>query len=116
FVNTLTTFPTIGRTRIPIGSNLFITPSIKLKLLPESGVSPFASAGGGWARYGNEGAAVNTWALQFGGGVDFKSFVPFLAFRAEIRDVFTGSRLDTTSPVNPSHVHNLFIGAGLVLR
>jgi hypothetical protein len=109
---------------VPAGTALFITPSLRAKLLPESAISPFVSVGGGLAHYGsvdtggnNVGAppATNSGALQFGGGIDFKTPVPALAIRAEIRDVWTGSRFGSTD-FSVTRPHNLFIGAGLVFR
>lgn len=108
--------------RTRANTSLFITPALRVQVFTGSSVSPFASLGGGYARYGPivSGPNVNTGALQFGGGVDFKSFARYLKFRVEIRDVFTGSRIDASAgppqSLNPTHLHNVFIGGGLVLR
>lgn len=109
---------------VPAGTALFITPSLRAKLLPESTISPFVSVGGGLAHYGsvdsggnNVGAppATNSGALQFGGGIDVKTPVPALAIRAEIRDVWTGSRFGSTD-FSVTRPQNVFIGVGLVFR
>jgi hypothetical protein len=45
-------------------SSLFVTPSLRLKFAPGAPISPFASIGGGWARYSAAGPATNKGALQ----------------------------------------------------
>lgn len=85
-------------------ASLFITPGFRIRFLDQRSVSPWAAAGGGYARYdesstlssGQRNTATrgtNTGALQFGGGVDFKT--PFrilqpIFLRAEIRDFYSG--------------------------
>lgn len=108
---------------VPVTTNVFITPSLKAKFLSANSVSPFVSVGGGWAHYGGNGlnsvgtgvttTAFNTWALQFGGGVDFRLPVSSLAVRTEFRDVLTRSRFGDIGDQRP---HNLFMGVGLVYR
>ena len=73
-------------------STLFITPGFRLKLLPISPISPWVSVGGGWARYSLEFRRhdQNKGAIQYGGGLDFKTNLPVLGFRAEVRDFVTG--------------------------
>jgi hypothetical protein len=66
-------------------SSLFFTPSLRFKFLSSGPMSPFVSFGAGLARFDAAGA-VNRGSLQFGGGVDFKTPVPRLAVRGEIRD------------------------------
>jgi hypothetical protein len=99
---------------------LFVTPSLRLKLLPKSWISPFVSAGGGFAYFGNSFSLSNTSAAgQVGIGSDFKSPIPFLGFRVEARDFITGRpKIEQLFGANsvPTHQHNLFIGAGVVLH
>ncbi len=71
-------------------SSVFVTPSLRVKFAPGFPVSPFASIGGGWAHYNLAGTSMNKGALQFGGGVDIKTGIPLLGFRAEVRDFVTG--------------------------
>ena len=68
----------------------FVTPSLRLKLLPGAPISPFVSFGAGWARYSFGQSVVNKGALQYGGGLDVKTLVPHLALRFEVRDFVTG--------------------------
>lgn len=101
-------------------STVFITPGVRLKLLPIAHISPWVSVGGGWARYSiASGTSTSKAALQYGGGLDFKTGLPLLGFRAEVRDFVTGN---TTFGVIPGttasglHHHNVLAGGGIVLR
>ena len=104
-------------------SSVFVTPGLKLKLLPAAGVSPWASVGGGWAHYAlDSGGTANKGALEYGGGLDFKTKLPALGFRAEVRDfvttdptsLFTGG--PSFTPQSGLHHHNILAGGGVVLR
>jgi hypothetical protein len=98
-------------------SSVFFTPSAQIRFRASSGVSPFLSVGGGLAHH-EAGSAVNRWALQFGGGLDFKTPLPHLGIRAEVRDfwarAFNGS--SGAVHVSPEHLHNVFAGAGVVFK
>jgi hypothetical protein len=74
----------------PNFSTFFFTPSLRLKLLPSSGVSPFVSAGGGLARFNNGPTSDTRGAFQVGGGLDIKTRLRWLGFRIETRDFITG--------------------------
>jgi hypothetical protein len=113
--------------RVPGGvpghlSALFITPGLRLKVLPISPISPWVSVGGGWARYSSDSnLTVNKGAVQFGGGLDFKTGLPLLGFRAEARDFVTSdpSALFAgpgTTGKTGLHHHSLLVGGGIVLR
>jgi hypothetical protein len=98
-------------------SSVFFTPSVRIKFVPSSPISPFFSIGGGLARL-QVGNAVDRGALQYGGGVDFRTPLRHLAVRAEIRD-FRSIGLNENSGltlVSPAHQNNLFAGAGIVLK
>ncbi|HKT51726.1 MAG TPA: hypothetical protein VJV96_15610 [Candidatus Angelobacter sp.] len=103
-------------------SSLFVTPGFKLKVLPTAPISPWASVGAGWARYSlvDFPGTVNKGALQYGGGLDFKTGLPLLGFRVEVRDFVTtdpSSLLGPTfTPQSGLHHHNLLVGGGVVLR
>jgi hypothetical protein len=99
-------------------SSLFFTPSAKVRFLDSSRVSPFATIGGGLAHLGVPGSSTNTGALQFGGGLDFKSAIPHLGFRVEARDFYSGGSLQSSSftQVSPAHQHLVFAGGGAVFR
>src|SRR5215471_12073618 len=105
-------------------SSVYVTPAIRVKLLPAASFSPWGSIGGGVAHFSSDsGISTNKGALEFGGGVDIKSGIPLLGFRAEVRDFLTGdptipgiaavSGITTESGL---HRHNLLVGGGVVLR
>jgi hypothetical protein len=74
-------------------ASLFITPGLKLKILPHSRITPFGAIGGGYARLTASKSLINNQpntagtlganhgAFDFGGGVDVRVF-RFLAFEA----------------------------------
>jgi hypothetical protein len=108
-------------------SSTYVTPGFRLKLLPGAPISPFVSLGGGWAHYSLGSGATNKGALEYGGGLDFKTGIPFLGFRGEVRDFVTGNpNFGLLSPIaggftgggNQSglHRHNILAGGGIVLR
>jgi hypothetical protein len=98
-------------------SSFFIAPSLKLKLLPASGISPFVSVGGGFAHFKENANSDNRGAFQVGGGLDFKTRLPLLGFRLEVRDFITG-RPNTPSftSVSSDHLHSIFAGGGVTLH
>jgi hypothetical protein len=102
----------------------FVTPSLRLKLLPGAGLSPFVSVGGGWAHYSLTHGSNSKGAVQYGGGIDFKVF-PHLAIRGEVRDFVTGDpnfslagviagSLTGSSTESGLHRHNVLAGGGVV--
>ena len=103
-------------------STVFITPGLRLKILPIAPVSPWVSVGGGWAHYSlkDTGLTQNKAALEYGGGLDFKTGLPLLGFRAEVRDFVTGDPNFNLGNLFSSggglHHHNILAGGGLVLR
>lgn len=98
----------------PDFSTFFFTPSLRLKFLPSSGVSPFVSAGGGLGRFKQGSTSDNHGAFQVGGGVDFKTRLPLLGFRIETRDFITGA--PSFSTLTNNHLNNLFVGGGIVFH
>ena len=113
-------------------SSIFFTPSLKVKLLPSAPISPFVSAGGGFAHFSSTFDSVSfnsvtstftsqtvntsntTGAFQAGGGFDIKTPIPALGFRVEVREFFTGEP-DPDFGLNDRH-HNLVAGGGIVFR
>jgi hypothetical protein len=105
-------------------SSIFFTPSLRLKILPETPFSPWISAGGGLAHFGPGSTAqagttvtttsTNKSAVQAGVGADFHPPLLPVAFRFEVRDFYTG--IPNLNTVNIKVRHNLLVGGGLVLR
>jgi hypothetical protein len=65
---------------------------------------------------------MNKGALQFGGGVDIKTGIPLLGFRAEVRDFVTDQpdfgivSIQTVGSPSLGRRHNVLAGGGIVLR
>lgn len=98
-------------------SSSFFTPAIKFKILPDAGVSPFVSAGGGLAHFNQGSISDNRGAFQVGGGLDFKTRLPLFGFRLEARDFITGKPgTPAFSTVSSDHLHSIFVGAGVTLH
>jgi hypothetical protein len=103
-------------------SSVFVTPALRVKFAPGFPVSPWASIGGGWAHYNLSGPSENKGALQFGGGVDIKTGIPLLGFRAEVRDFVTGQpdfgilSIQTVGSPSLGRRHNVLAGGGIVFR
>jgi hypothetical protein len=108
-------------------SSIFFTPSLKVKLLPAAPIAPFFSAGGGFAHFSSrtlfEGLGANstlstsntTGAFQIGGGVDIKTPLPHLGFRAQVREFWTGQpKFNFGGKLD--HHQNLFAGGGVVFH
>jgi hypothetical protein len=100
-------------------ASLFIAPGIKVKFLPEGTASPFLTVGYGWARFRQEqdgttpDIITSTNVAQFGFGTDFK-IAPYLGFRTEVRDYFSGPLQFNGSFIDRQH--NITAMAGLTLR
>lgn len=120
----LTTIPTVNNvTRTTVNTSaVFVTPPLRLKILPSAPISPWASIGGGWARFSSDLApTTNTGALEFGGGLDLKTGLPLIGLRAEVRDFVTGDPdfgfVNVLSQTRGAlHRHNVMIGGGIVCR
>jgi hypothetical protein len=105
-------------------SSFFITPSLRLKLIPGAPFSPWISAGGGIVHFNpgsttQGGVAVNTngvtkGAAQAGVGADLHPPLLPLAFRVEVRDFYTG-RPDLNA-IGIKVRNNLLVGGGIVFR
>ena len=110
-------------------ASLFVTPGFRLTFAPDARVSPWASVGGGYARFAESTtlvtgapnsfkAGTNKGALQYGGGADFKTPLRILlplAVRLEARDFYSGQpRLNVAR--TSSGQHNVIVSGGLVVR
>ena len=116
---------TAGRSLPKEYASLYLTPGVRVTLLPDKAVSIFGAAGAGYARYSESKLRVdgspnpgqrdtNTDAIQFGGGVDVRA-LRWLGFRGEVRDLYTGARnFSIATPAG--RVHNVVTSGGIVLR
>lgn len=101
----------------------FLTPSAKLSFLGSARISPWVSVGGGLAHLSLGNNSRNTGALQYGGGLDFKTVLPHLGLRAEVRDFWSGGAIQggivqpllTTTTIS-AHQHHIFAGGGVVFK
>ena len=104
-------------------TSYFVTPSARLKVFPDQGVSPWVSFGGGFGHFSasstllfggnNPGeTGTNTGVLQAGFGLDVKIFHRF-SLRGEGRDFWSGvPQLNVNT--SKSRQHNIFAGGGIV--
>jgi hypothetical protein len=97
-------------------STLFFTPSLRAQFAPSASISPFLSAGGGFGHFSGQGSNTQ-WATQFGGGLDFKTHLPHLGFRVEVRDFINGRpSIGELSNITAGHMQQVYVGGGLVLK
>jgi len=94
---------TSTNTATPVSlATFFLTPSMRVNVKPQSSISPWLSVGGGYGlleyseklRNGTDTGKLlfHSRALQWGGGLDFKTSIKFLLpirFRIEARDFYT---------------------------
>lgn len=96
----------------------FITPGLKLKLLPSFFASPYFVAGVGLAHFSAKGPSFNdgdtSAAYDIGGGLDVK-VIPFVSLRGEIRN-FNSGGLGFAVPGVSGRQNNLVATGGIVLR
>ncbi len=108
-------------------SSVYVTPGFRLKIAPGAPIAPFVALGGGWAHYSLGSGATNKGALEYGGGIDFKTGIPALGIRGEVRDFLTGDPnfslanplpggFKVASSQSGLHRHNILAGGGIVLR
>ena len=103
--------------------SIYVTPGIKVQFTPKEPISPWIAAGGGFAFYNASGTSIaggpstagsaNTYAVDFGGGVDFALGKRYL-IRGEIRGFYTGNP-DFGASTSGGQF-NVIIGGGLVWR
>lgn len=103
----------------------FFTPGIKVKVLPNRGITPYGVLGVGFGHFSssdetvtgapNPGSKGNTTGVfDFGAGVDI-GLLPLVALRGEVRDFVSGNP-NFNAAVSGGKQHNVFFGAGIVLR
>jgi hypothetical protein len=99
-------------------TTLFVTPGIRLKLAPSFPLSPYFSAGVGYAHFNHRlfngsNSTNDSAAFDIAGGLDLK-IAPFIGLRGEIRD-FNSGGLDIPT-LAFGRQNSVFITAGVVLR
>lgn len=107
---------------IPVIGNsytaLFITPGVRARLAPSFFLSPYFAVGAGLAHFNNSltgggSSSNNSFAADFGGGLDLKVF-PHVSLRAEVRDFYTGS--PGLNPLFVERQNNLVVSGGVGIR
>jgi hypothetical protein len=104
-------------------TGLFVTPGLRANLFPNTLVSPWASFGGGFARFSTSKNGVfnvlktpgdknTTSAIEFGVGLDVKVW-HMLKVRAEIRDFYAGVP-NLNVDQGRTRMHNVVGGGGVV--
>jgi hypothetical protein len=106
-------------------ASLYVTPGIRLKVLPRSRVSPWAAIGGGYGDYeqsttrlsGSPNSAareLSRGVFEFGAGVDVKVW-RWIALRGEARDFFSGAPAYNVPTITEGQNNVVALGA-IVLR
>ena len=117
-----------GANVVPTGySQIFLAPSARLNLFPETRVSPWVSFGGGFAHFSedrnllyggaNPGGSSTSGVLQGGFGLDARPFhrrFSRFAFRGEVRDFWSGTPELPLAPTGKARQHNYFVSVGVV--
>ena len=104
-------------------ASYFVTPAVRLNLIPDQAISPWVSYGAGFGHFSESSTlefggpnprktGTNTGVLQVGVGLDVKIFKNF-SLRGEGRDFWSGlPRLNVNT--GKSRQNNIFAGAGIV--
>jgi hypothetical protein len=94
-------------------STVAVTPDLRLSFAPKASISPYISAGGGIVHFSGDASSVTHGAGRFGGGLDFKTPVPRLGVRFEVKDLIT-----PWPSVFPKSgvMNNVLFGGGVVLK
>lgn len=107
---------------IPVIGNsytaLFVTPGVRARLAPSFFLSPYFAVGAGLAHFNNSltgggSSSNNSFAADFGGGIDLKIF-PHVSLRGEVRDFYSGS--PGLNPLFLQRQNNLVVTGGLGIR
>jgi len=104
-------------------NSVFLTPGVKLQFTPKEPLSPWVAVGGGYGFYHSSnssiaggtaaGGTTNTYAVDFGGGMDWAMNKHYV-IRADFRGFYTGA---PNYGINvPGGQFNFVIGGGLVWR
>ena len=104
-------------------SQIFVTPSVRVNLFPETAVSPWISFGGGFGHFSegsnliyygtNPGGSTTSGVLQIGAGLDVKVWRRF-SIRGQVRDFYSGTPDLPLADTGKTRQHNYFVGGGVV--
>jgi hypothetical protein len=117
-----------GYNVVPIDyKQIFLTPSFRVNLFPETAVSPWVSVGGGVGFFSenknliyggpNPGGSSTTGVMQGGFGLDvnpFRQRFSHFGFRLDVRDFWSGEPKFPLADTGKTRQHNYFVGGGVV--
>jgi hypothetical protein len=105
-------------------ASLYVTPGVRLKILPSSRLSPWVATGGGYALYeqsarlSNGQSTTNKFlsrgVFDFGGGLDYRLY-RFIGLRGEVRDFLSGNP-NLNVALSSSTQHNVVASGGISVR
>jgi hypothetical protein len=105
-------------------ASLYVTPGVRLKVLPSARLSPWVAVGGGYALYEQSAKLSNgqnttnkflsRGVFDFGGGLDYKAF-RLLGLRGEVRDFLSGNPNPNVA-LSSSTQHNVVASGGISVR
>jgi len=94
-------------------STVAVTPGLRVSFVPKASISPYLSAGGGIVQFSGDTSSVTHGAARFGGGLDFKTPLPHLRVRVDLKDLITPwPSLFPKSGV----MQNFLFGGGVVFK
>jgi hypothetical protein len=106
---------------------IFVTPSVRVNLFPETKVTPWVSLGGGFGHFSesknlnyygtNPGGSSTTGVIQAGLGLDVSPFqkrFSRFSFRGEARDFYSGTPKLPLADTGKTRQHNYLVGVGVV--
>jgi len=105
-------------------ASLYVTPGLRLKVLPTARLSPWVAVGGGYALYEQSAKLsngqnttskfLNRGVFDFGGGLDYRLFRLF-GLRGEVRDFVSGNP-NLNVALSSSTQHNIVASGGISVR
>ena len=116
----LSGFPVTATSEI---RSLYVTPGVRFQFTPQERITPYVAAGGGYAFYdsssvniaggANKGSVTNTYAIDYGAGVDIVASKRYVV-RGDVRGFYTGC---PALGVNTNGgLFNFVISGGIVWR
>jgi hypothetical protein len=105
-------------------ASLYVTPGLRLKVLPTARLSPWVALGGGYALYEQSAKLsngqntankfLNRGVFDYGGGLDYRLF-RFFGLRGEVRDFVSGNP-NLNVALSSSTQHNIVASGGISVR